>query len=176
MKKYLCATIASIMAIPLLAYSAIQALEPNSPDIVYVKKPNMFAAEWKKVSYSDEFTDYIDSKKIERNFDSTIEVILMRNYFKTQTSDFSDNASEYRSIVYKETIDCFNQTIVINKKYLLADHFAGGSLVEDPLEDVTNAIKVKPGSVGLLMVQAACGIAYETSDPKYIKSSFMTNI
>jgi len=176
MNKTLYITLASILITPLMAYSAIQALEPSDPDIVNIKKPNMFAAEWKKVSYTDDFTDYIDYKKIERNFDSTIEIISMRNYFKPQTSDFSDPTSKYKSTVYKETIDCFHQTIVINKKYLLADHFAGGSLVEDPLEDVTNTIKVKPGSVGLLMVQAACGIAYESSDSKYIKSSFMTNI
>ena len=100
----------------------------------------------------------------------------MRNYFKTQTSDFADEPTKYRSIVYKETIDCFNQTIVINKMYLLADHFAGGSLVEEPLEDVSNPIKVKPGSVGMGMIKQVCGLAYENSDPKYIKSSFMNNI
>ena len=176
MKKYLYATIASIMAIPLLAYSAIQAIEPNGPDIVYVKKPNMFAAEWKKVSYSDDFTDYLDATKIEKNLDSTIEIVSMRNYFKTQTSDFADEPTKYRSIVYKETIDCFNQTILINKMYLLADHFAGGSLVEEPLEDVSNPIKVKPGSVGMGMIKQVCGLAYENSDPKYIKSSCMNNI
>ena len=176
MKKTLYITLAAILITPPIAYCAIQAIEPNSPDIVYVKKPSLFAAEWKKVSYSDEFTDYIDLKKIERNFDSTIEVISMRNYFKPQISDFSDPTSKYRSIVYKETIDCFNQTILINKKYLLAEHFAGGSLVEEPLEDVSDPIKVKPGSVGLLMVQEACGLAYETYDPKYIKSSFINNI
>ena len=98
MKKYLYATIASIIAIPLLAYSAIQAIEPNGPDIVYVKKPNMFAAEWKKVSYSDDFTDYLDATKIEKNLDSTIEIVSMRNYFKTQTSDFADEPTKYRSI------------------------------------------------------------------------------
>jgi hypothetical protein len=100
----------------------------------------------------------------------------MRNYFKPQTSDVSDPTSKYKSVVYKETIDCFHQTIVINKKYLLADHFAAGSLVQDPLEDESDPIRVKPGSVGLLMVQEACGLAYESSDPKYIKSSFMNNI
>ena len=60
--------------------------------------------------------------------------------------------------------------------YLLADHFAGGSLVEEPLEDVSNPIKVKPGSVGMGMIKQVCGLAYENSDPKYIKSSFMNNI
>lgn len=176
MKKTLYITLASILITPFMAYSAIQAIEPSDPDIVIVKKPNMFAAEWKKVSYSDEFTDYIDTKKIERNFDSTIEVISMRNYFKPQLSDSSDNSSKYRSAVFKKTIDCFHQTIIVNKKYLLADPYASGSLVEEPLEDVTNPMRVKPGSVGLLMVQEACGLAYETSDPKYIKSSFMNNI
>ena len=176
MKKFLYITITSMLIIPYAAYSALQVINPVDPDVVHVKKPNLFAAEWKKVSYSDDFTDYLDATKIEKNLDSTIEIVSMRNYFKTQISDFAAETSKYRSIVYKETIDCFNQTIVINKMYLLADHFAGGSLVEEPLEDVSNPIKVKPGSVGMVMIKQACGLAYETSDPKYIKSSFMNNI
>jgi hypothetical protein len=176
MKRFLYLIIVTLLTIPYAAYSALQAINPIDPDIVFVKKPSLFAAEWKKVSYSDEFTDYIDSKKIERNFDSTIEVVSMRNYFKPQISDFSDPTSKYKSIVYKETIDCFHQTIVINKKYLLADHFAAGSLVKDPVEDESDPIRVQPGSVGLLIVQEACGLAYETFDPKYIKSSFINNI
>ena len=176
MKKLLYLTIASMLVIPYAAYSALQLINPIDPDIVHVKKPNLFAAEWKKISYSEDFTDYLDAAKIEKNFDSTIEIVSMRNYFKTQTSDFTDEPTKFRSIVYKETIDCFNQTIVINKMYLLAEHFAGGSLVEEPLEDVSNPIKVKPGSVGMGMIKQVCGLAYENSDPKYIKSSFMNNI
>ena len=176
MKKLLYLTISSMLVIPYAAYSAFQLINPIDPDVVHVKKPNMFAAEWEKVSYSDDFTDYLDATKIEKNLDSTIEIVSMRNYFKTQTSDFADEPTKYRSIVYKETIDCFNQTIVINKMYLLADHFAGGSLVEEPLEDASNTIKVKPGSVGMGMIKQVCGLAYENSDPKYIKSSFMNNI
>ena len=176
MKKYIYITLASLLVIPYAAYSALQVINPIDPDIVYVKKPNLFAAEWKKVSYSDDFTDYIDYSRIEKGLDTTIEIVSMRNYFKAQTSDYSTDAPKYKSIVYKETIDCFNQTIVINKIYLLADHFAGGSLVEEPLEDVSSPIKVKPGSVGLSLITQACGIAYEASDPKYIKSSFMNSI
>ena len=176
MKKLLYLTIASVLVMPYAAYSALQLINPIDPDVVHVKKPSLFAAEWKKVSYSDDFTDYLDATKIEKNLDSTIEIVSMRNYFKTQTSDFADEPTKYRSIVYKETIDCFNQTILINKMYLLADHFAGGSLVEEPLEDVSNPIKVKPGSVGMGMIKQVCGLAYENSDPKYIKSSFMNNI
>jgi len=48
--------------------------------------------------------------------------------------------------------------------------------VEEPLEDASNTIKVKPGSVGMGMIKQVCGLAYENSDPKYIKSSFMNNI
>ncbi|MBT8525411.1 hypothetical protein G6724_05545 [Polynucleobacter paneuropaeus] len=176
MKRFLYITVASMLAIPYMAYSALQVINPIDPDVVHVKKPNLFAAEWKKVSYSDDFTDYLDFTKIERGLDSTIEIVSMRNYFKTQTSDFTAEPSKYRSIVYKETVDCFNQTIVINKMYLLADHYARGSLVEEPLEDVSNPIKVRPGSVGLSMIKQACGLAYESSDPKYIKSSFMNSI
>jgi hypothetical protein len=161
---------------PYAAYSALQLINPIDPDVVHVKKPSLFAAEWKKVSYSEDFTDYLDAAKIEKNFDSTIEIVSMRNYFKAQTSDFTDEPTKFRSIVYKETIDCFNQTIVINKMYLLADHFAGGSLVEEPLEDASNPIKVKPGSVGMGMIKQVCGLAYENSDSKYIKSGFMNNI
>ena len=176
MKKYLYVTLATVLAIPYAAYYALQAINPIDPDIVHVKKPNLFAAEWKKVSYTDDFTDYLDYTKIEKGLDSTIEIISMRNFFKPQSSDYSAEASKYKSIVYKETIDCFHQTVVINKMYLLADHFAGGSLVEEPLEDVSTPIKVKPGSVGLMMITKACGLAYDTSDPKYIKSSFMNSI
>jgi hypothetical protein len=176
MKKILYLTITSVLVMPYAAYSALQLINPIDPDVVHVKKPSLFAAEWKKVSYSEDFTDYLDVTKIEKNFDSTIEIVSMRNYFKSQISDFTDEPTKFRSIVYKETIDCFNQTIVINKMYLLADHFAGGSLVEEPLEDASNPIKVKPGSVGMGMIKQVCGLAYENSDSKYIKSSFMNNI
>jgi len=176
MKKYVYISIMGMLAIPYAAYSALQAINPIDPDVVYVKKPSLFAAEWKKVSYSENFTEYLDPTKIEKNIDSTVEIISMRNYFKTQTSDFNAEASKYRSIVYRETIDCFNQTILINKMYLLADHFAGGSLVEEPLEDIFTPIKVKSGSVGMSMIKKVCGSTYEASDPQYIKSSFMNNI
>ena len=176
MKRSLYITLATILITPLMAYSAIQVIEPSDPDIVIVKKPNMFSAEWKKVSYSDEFTDYIDTEKIERNFDSTIEIVSMRNFFKRQKLDSSIDASHYKSIVYYETVDCFHQTITVNKMFLLADHFANGSLVEEPSENFTNPINVKPGSVGYSMITKVCGLAYEGYDSKYIKSSFMNNI
>jgi|CryBogDrversion2_8_1035294.scaffolds.fasta_scaffold41194_1 hypothetical protein len=176
MKKFVYLTLASLLVIPYGAYSALQAINPMDPDVVHVKKPNLFAAEWKKVSYTDDFTDYLDPSKIEKNMDTTIDFVSMRNFFKTQSSDFTDEGSKYKSIVYRETVDCFNQTIVINKIYLLSDHFAGGSLVEEPLEDASSPIQVKPGSVGLSMVKQVCSLAYSNSDPKYIKSSFMNNI
>ena len=89
MKKFLYITITSMLIIPYAAYSALQVINPVDPDVVHVKKPNLFAAEWKKVSYSDDFTDYLDATKIEKNLDSTIEIVSMRNYFKTQISDFA---------------------------------------------------------------------------------------
>ena len=176
MKKTLYTSIFAIWLIPLLAYAAIQAIYPCDPDIVHVKRPSLFAAEWRKVSYSDNFSEYINPSKLEKNLDQTVDIVTMRNYFHPQSdSDLNDGAT-YKSHVSYETVDCFNQTIIVNKTYLLADHFARGPLVDDPIEPVSRPIKVVPYSIGLTKVMEVCKLAGVQTDSSYIKSNFMNNI
>jgi hypothetical protein len=176
MNKSLYLSLAGIIITPYLAYSAIQVIEPSDPDFVYVKQPSLFAAKWQKVANSENFSEYIDPVKIEKNLDSTVEVVTMRNYYKTQIDNDDDKNITYKSYVSYETVDCFNQTITVNKIYLLGDHFAGGSLVEEPVEPLTKPIQVHSRSIGFSKIVKVCEIANQNTDSQYIKSSFMNNI
>jgi hypothetical protein len=175
MKIVLYLTLAGIIVTPYLAYSAMQAIEPCDPDFVYVKPPSLFAANWQKVAYSENFSEYINPIKIEKNLDSTVDIVTMRNYFKKQI-DKDDQNIVYRSRVSYETIDCFNQTITVNKIFFLADHFAGGSLVDEPMEPLTKPLQVQSRSIGFSKVIKACEITNQNTDSESVKSSFMNNI
>ena len=176
MKKALYITLAGILATPFLAYSAIQAIEPCDPDFVYVKEPSLFAAKWQKVAHSENFSEYINPVKIEKNFDSTVEVVTMRNYYNKQLDNDDDKNVVYKSHVSYETVDCFNQTITVIKIYLLGDHFAGGSLVEEPVEPLSKPIRVHSRSIGFSKIVKVCEIANQGTESQYVKSSFMNNI
>ena len=128
------------------------------------------------MAYSDNFSEYINPVKIEKNFDSTVEVVTMRNYYKTQLDNDDDKNITYKSHVSYETVDCFNQTITVNKIYLLGDHFAGGSLVEEPVEPLSKPIRVHSRSIGFSKIVKVCEIANQNTDSQYIKSTFMNNI
>ena len=176
MKKTLYATVAIILITPLSGYLALQAIDPSDPDLVYVKQPSLFYGAWQKVAYSDNFSEYINPVKIEKNFDSTVEVVTMRNYYKTQSDNDDDKNITYKSHVSYETVDCFNQTITVNKIYLLGDHFAGGPLVEEPVEPLSKPIRVHSRSIGFSKIVKVCEIANQGTDSQYVKSSFMNNI
>lgn len=176
MKKSLYLSFSAILITPYLAYLAMQAISSSDPDFVYVNEPSLFAAKWEKVASSNEFTEYLDPTRIDKNIDETVEIISMRNYFKKQFEIDSDKKSAYKSHVTHETIDCFNQTITVNKIYHLSDHFAGGSLVEDPIEPLSHPIKVNARSVGFSKIRVVCALANRNSDQQYIKSNFMNNI
>jgi hypothetical protein len=176
MNRYLYITVASLLALPYLAYSAIQTMSPSNPDIVYVKEPSLFAGKWEKTASCSEFTEYIDQTKFEKNFDSTIEIVTMRNYYKKQVDDDSDKKLVYKSQVSHETIDCFNQTVSVSKMYFLSDFFTEGSLVQEPVEINTPPMKVKERSIGFSKVKMVCKLSNMAVDSDYIKSSFMNNI
>jgi hypothetical protein len=176
MSKSLFITISSILLLPYLAYTAFQEVYPSDPDIVFVKEPNLFSGKWEKTASSDSFSEYVDPSKIEKNFDSTIDVVIMRNYYKTQKNSDSDKNLAFMSQVNRETIDCFNQTIIVNKMYFLGDHFAGGSLVDEPIEPISTPIRVQERTIGLSKIKKVCSMANMGPDPQYIKSYFMHNI
>lgn len=176
MKKTFYLTLVGIFATPYLAYSASQLIEPCDPDFVYVKRPSLFAAKWQKVAYSENFSEYINPVKIEKNLDSTVDVVTMRNYYKQQIKNDDDKNIVYKSRISYETIDCFNQTITVNKIYLLEEHFTGGSLVQEPIEPPTKPMKVNTRSIGFSKITKVCEIADQDIDLLHIKSSFMNNI
>jgi hypothetical protein len=175
-KKSIYISIGAVLMLPLMAYMGLQAIDPIDPDIVYVKRPSLFAGKWDKTGYSDNFTEYIDQSKLEVNLDSTINIVSMRNYFDAQVLDEDDARSTYKSQVSYETVDCFNQTITVSKMYYLAEHFASGSLINEPVEPVSTPIQLREKSVGLRKVRTACKLANRSSDSEYVKSSFMNNI
>jgi len=176
MNKSLYLSLAGIFISPYLAYSAIQAIEPCDPDFVYVKQPSLFAAKWQKVAYSENFSEYINPVKIEKNLDSTVEVVSMRNYYKKQVDNDDDRDIIYRSHIAYETVDCFNQTVTVNKIYLLGDHFAGGPLVQEPIEPPSKPIRVNSRSIGFSKIVKVCEITNQSTDTQFIKSNFMNNI
>jgi hypothetical protein len=100
----------------------------------------------------------------------------MRNYYKKQVDSDDDREIFYKSHISYETVDCFNQTITVNKMYLLGGHFADGSLVEEPIEPPTKPIRVHSRSIGFSKIVKVCEIANLSTDSQYIKSSFMNNI
>jgi hypothetical protein len=176
MKKSIYISIGAVFITPLIAYAGLQAIYKLDPDIVYVKKPSLFAGKWERTGYSDEFTEYIEPSKLESNFDMTINIVSMRNYFKPQLLNDEDASSVYKSQVSHETVDCFNQTITVNKMYYLADHFASGSLIEEPIEPTSVPIQLQDKTVGLKKLKAVCRLANHAGDGEYVKSSFMNNI
>jgi hypothetical protein len=176
MKKTLYITLAITLASPLLGYLTLQSIYPSHPDLVYVNQPSLFAAKWEKVAHSDNFSEYIDPERIEKNLDSTIEIVIMRNYFETQTDFDGDKNQGYKSQVSNETIDCFNQTIIVNKMYFLSGNFTSGSLVVEPIEPLSSPIRVNSRSIGFSKIRKVCELANLNTDPQYIRSSFMNNI
>jgi hypothetical protein len=176
MKKSIFITISFILILPYLAYVGLQAIYPSDPDIVYVKQPNLFSGTWEKTASSDSFSEYIDRTKIEKNIDSTVDVVVMRNYYKLQKDLDSDKNLIFKSQVSNETIDCFNQTIIVNKMYFLGEHFAGGSLVDEPIEPLSTPIRVQERTIGLSKLKKVCSLANMGSDAQFIKSYFMNNI
>ena len=176
MKKTLYLTLAIILITPITAYLALQAINPSDPDLVYVKKPSLFSGAWQKVAYSDNFSEYIEPKRMEKNLDSTVDIVTMRNYFKPQFDDDKDKNISYKSQVSYETIDCFNQTVTVTKMYLLSDHFAKGSLIDEPIEPLSIPIRVNARSIGFSKIRRVCELSNLSTDSQYVKSSFMNNI
>ena len=113
---------------------------------------------------------------MEKNLDSTVDIVTMRNYFKPQFDDDSDKSISYKSQVSYETIDCFNQTITVTKMYLLSDHFAKGSLIDEPIEPVFTPIRVNARSIGFSKIRKVCELSNLSTDSQYVKSSFMNSI
>jgi len=175
MKKTLYISLAIILMTPLAGYLTIQYIYPSDPDLIYIKQPSLFSGEWEKVAYSDNFSEYIEPKKMGKNIDSTVDIVAMRNYFKPQLDDDNKDVS-YKSQVSYETIDCFNQTITVSKMYFLSDHYAKGSLINEPIEPLTTPIHVTSHSVGFNKIRKVCELSNLLTDPQYIKSSFMNNI
>ena len=159
-----------------MVLGVFQQIYPSDPSIVHIKRPSLFSGEWQKVAYSDNFSEYIEPTRIEKNLNSTIEIVTMRNYFETQTDNDNDKTVSYKSHVSYETIDCFNQTVTVNKIYLLSNKFASGSLVEEPIEPVSTPIRVNSQSIGFSKIRKVCELANLAPDSKYIKSNFMINI
>lgn len=174
--KLLYTTFAVLLLLPLIGFGALQKYYPSDPDLVHINQPNLFAGKWQKVGFSENFTEYIEPTKLERNRDFTIEIMTMRNYFKPQIDDFSDSKQSYYSHVSYETIDCFQQTISVSKIFLLSGHFAKGALIAEPVEPTWTPIHVSAGTVGLSKIQQACALANLNIEPHYFKSNFMNNI
>jgi hypothetical protein len=167
---------AIILFLPLLAFGIFQKFFPSDPNIVYIKKPSLFSGAWERVAYSDNFSEYIEPKRMGKNLDSTVDIVTMRNYFRPQFDDDKDENISYRSQISYETIDCFNQTITVTKMFLLSDHFANGSLVDEPIEPISTPIHVNARSIGFSKIRKVCELSNLVTDPNYIRSSFMNSI
>lgn len=166
---------AVILFLPLLAFGTLQKYYPSDPNIIYINKPSLFYGAWERVAYSDNFSEYIEPKRIEKNLDSTVDIVTMRNYYRPQLDDGDENISHKSQVSY-ETIDCFNQTITVTKMFLLSDHFAKGSLVDEPIEPISAPIHVNARSIGFSKIRKVCELSNLSTDPQYIRSNFMNSI
>jgi hypothetical protein len=174
--KTLIYSICGAFLLPLFIYTGFRNQFPSDPDVVYIKEPSLFSGKWQKVAYSSNFSEYIEPRKIEKNIDFTVEIVTMRNYFKLQKDNSSDKNRGYQSQISYETINCFTQTIAVSKMYLLSGHYAGGSLVEEPIEPIFTPIHVNDRSIGFSKIRKVCDLAERSIETQYIKSDFMSNI
>lgn len=166
----------SIIFLPILALGGIKKYYPSDPDLIYVHQPSLFSGKWEKVARSEDFTEYIEPTKFEKNLDSTVDIVAMRNYFKPQVDDYTDQNQWYKSQISYETINCFNQTIVVNKMYFLGGQFASGALITEPIEPPSIPIHVRTESIGFSKIRKVCELANLHTDSQFMKSSFMSNI
>lgn len=166
-------TLLGICGIPLVMYGALQTQFPEDPDLVFINQPSVFAGKWEKAGNSENFTDYINPKKIEETFDQTVDIVTLRNYHNTKLEKIEDDSISYRSHITFESINCFRQTITINKTYFFSGKFGTGSLVAEPIETYSKPINVSEGSVGFRKVKKVCELANVSKDSNYIKSRFL---
>lgn len=174
--KLIISVVLTIIFLPILALGAFKYQYPSDPDLVYIHQPSLFSGKWEKVAYSENFSEYIEPSKFEKNLDLTVDIVAMRNYFKPQLDDYTDQNQQYKSQVSYETVDCFNETITVNKMFLLGGQFAGGSLITEPIEPASTPIRVNSDSIGFRKIRKVCELAQLHNDPKHLKSSFMNNI
>lgn len=174
--KLVISTMAAIIFLPLLAMGAMKYQYPSDPDLVYIHQPSLFSGKWEKVAYSENFSEYIEPSKFEKNLDLTVDIVTLRNYYRPQLDEYNDQNQHYKSQVSYETVDCFNETIVVNKMYLLGGQFAGGSLIAEPIEPPSTPIHVSSESIGFRKIRKVCELAKMHTDPKHLKSHFMNNI
>lgn len=160
----------------MLVYGAFRQQYNVDPESVYVRAPNLFSGKWDRVAYSDNFSEYIHPSRVERNLDSTIEVVTLRNYYKAQVDNSDDKKIVYKSNVSLETIDCYHQTVTVNKIYLIGGHFADGPLVEEPIEPVSKPIKVSEGSIGSSKIAKVCALKNQDTEFPSNRSHYMSNI
>lgn len=161
---------------PILVYVGFKQQFPIDPEAIYIKSPSLFSGKWERVGFSENFSEYVDPRKLEVNFDNTIDVVSMRNYLKPQLDESQEVAKAYKSAISYETVDCFNKTIVINKIYFMSERFSHGSLISEPLENPSRPIYVDIGSVGFNKIKRVCEMSNIYIDTKHTRTDFMSKI
>ena len=174
--KLVIATMLGVLLLPMIALGSLKTYYPNDPDLVYIHQPSLFSGKWQKIAYSENFSEYIDPNKFEKNLNFTVDIVTLRNYYKPQIDEYTDLNQQYKSQVSYETIDCFNETITVNKMYLLGGQFAHGSLIAEPIEPPSTPIRVNNESIGYRKIRKVCELSKLHPDSKQLKSSFMSNI
>lgn len=169
-------SIVAIFVAPVLVYIGFKQQFPMDPESIYIKSPSLFSGKWERVSFSENFSEYVDPKRLEVNIDNTIEVISMRNYQKPQLEDTREGKNIYKSVIAYETVDCFSKTIVVNKVYFMSERFSLGVLIAEPIERSSRPIYVDEGSVGFNKISRVCEMSSVYIDPKHTRTDFMNNI
>ena len=169
-------SIVAIFVVPILVYIGFKEQFPIDPESIYIKSPSLFSGKWERVGYSENFSEYVDPKRLEVNIDNTIEVVSMRNYLKPQLDEKREANNLYKSVISYETVDCFNKTIVVNKVYFMSERFSLGALVAEPVEISSRPIYVDVGSVGYNKISRVCQMSSIYIDPKHTRTNFMNNI
>ena len=145
-----------LFSVPAICYGTLQYLYPAQPDVIYSRQGSENVV-WNKLTYTDNFSEYISK---ERNIDSegmVIGVLVLRNFFQPKTEIMNNIPVTYLSAVLHETINCQSQKVTDENIFLYSKNDAKGELLRAIIDADYEPIQAKPNSVAERKVFELCG-------------------
>jgi len=145
-----------LFSVPAICYGTLQYLYPTQPDVIYSRQGSENVV-WNKLTYTDNFSEYISK---ERNIDSegmVIGVLVLRNFFQPKTEIMNNIPVTYLSAVLHETINCQSQKVTDENIFLYSKNDAKGELLRAIIDAEYEPIQAKPNSVAERKVFELCG-------------------
>ena len=146
-----------LFSIPAICYGTLQYFHPIQPDVIYSKQGSQNVV-WNKLTYTNNFSEYISK---ERNVDSEgmiISVLVLRNFFEPKTEIMNNIPVTYLSAVLHETINCQNQKITDENIFVYSKNEAKGELLRAIIGSEYEPVQATPGSVAERKVLELCSL------------------